>query len=153
MIRQCKQEHRRDITKQAGIVEQSQQVLIDKFSKSYYNQTTETTDKPKGGYSMLFTIINTKTRTKKVVEAHKENKDGMYIQVIRTNHRPFYDSEWKINVEVRDGRKVINECFARIVRDDTETPEALEERIRAFGKNITAEDIQSLDEKAKIFYD
>jgi hypothetical protein len=102
---------------------------------------------------MLFTLINTKTKKEKVVPVHKENKDGMYIQIIRTSHRPFYDSEWKVNVTVRDGNSVISEYCTKIIRDDTETPEALEERVRAFGREITLENIRSLDEKEKIFYD
>jgi hypothetical protein len=98
---------------------------------------------------MRFKLFNRKKQNIEYLPMCESDKDGIKIQVIRINHRPFYDSEWRVNVTVDN----TNNYSTKITRDETESAEALEAKVRAFGKGITFENIQSLDEKANIYYD
>ena len=82
------------------------------------------------------------------------NQDGIEIRVTRVSHRPFYDSKWSVDVGVvnEDGYN-IRKFTTEIVRDESEKPETLEKAIRAFGHTVNYDNIRSLDERAKIFYD
>ena len=65
------------------------------------------------------------------------------ITVVRTEYRQFYDGKWVV---------ITPHFSATITRSDGETAEELMEEILKLPA-ITKEAIESLDEKAKIWYD
>ena len=103
---------------------------------------------------MKFNFFNRKAKTTPNPTVHESNENGIEIKVSRVDYRPFYDSEWEIEVSVNgeDGVKE-RSLSTKITRDETETAKALEREVRAFGRAISFDNIRSLDERAKIFYD
>lgn len=80
-------------------------------------------------------------------------KNEMNIRVERIEHRPFYDSQWSIQVNFFDPKRLEKSICEIIVRDDLQEAKELEQLVRNFGADITRENIKSLDMKNLIYYD
>lgn len=103
---------------------------------------------------MRFNFFNRKTKSTTNPNTKESDRDGVQIKVSRVNHRPFYDSEWEVEVSIKDETgNITRNMSTKITRDETETAEMLEKEVRAFGKAISFDNIRSLDERVKIFYD